>query len=115
MGASQEVSARNTTATVESYSSSLTWQAFSTNAHTCGVHTRALHVRVQQVRQIAAHQSAIHDISFDASADNLATCADDGSVLVSIGLQTAFSHNTLSVPLTLRHFGLPLTPSPFWC
>lgn len=35
-----------------------------------------------QVRVIAAHSSVIHGMSFDRTADHLATCADDGSVLV---------------------------------
>ena len=35
-----------------------------------------------QVRQIAAHSAPIQGMSFDDTADHLATCADDGTVLV---------------------------------
>jgi hypothetical protein len=35
-----------------------------------------------QVRQIAAHKAPIHGMSFDDTADHLATCAHDGTVLV---------------------------------
>lgn len=36
-----------------------------------------------QVRVIAAHAAPIHDMAFDLRADHLASCADDGSTLVT--------------------------------